>query len=516
MKKGFTLIELLAVIVVLAIIALIASPIIINIIDNAKKKVAIDSAYGYIEAVELQIGLDELEEEKNYSEKMIISDNPFLDSLKIKGKKPDSGMLTIDENNVIKKADLCIDDFYVLYENGEAVIKDGECDFSIEQSLAYKIMEDINEKNPNLNCSYENGAYSENCYFTGDRSKITTNKILYTGFIWNIVNIEPNGDLRLISEQPLTTISWGDSDNLDNSYVGRWLRAVFEEKIKDTSLYDSIKDITILSEEEYLKYNGTNSYLDTRTSMWLKDTTNGTVRIVSNTGGVMNANYNEAHGVRPVITISNDFVTGSGTYSDMYRIVTEKKENKKFKNGDFIKLSNDYTVRVIDNDSYKVILHGILSVNKDFKNYVYEGSNIENYLENTFAQEDVIKKYIDTEEHEFNIGKYELGGNFKTTSTEIYKGFIALPTIGELFSGSDLFIQIQNQNVVSYLPDLSNQNSNQWLLTPHLNGNYVIGYNGFEKVTNNNAYGIRPVFHLKNDIEIKSGDGSPLNPYILK
>ena len=230
MKKGFTLIELLAVIVVLAIIALIASPIILNIIESSKKKVAIDSAYGYIEAVELQIGLEELEEEKNYSEKMIISDNPFLDSLKIKGKKPDSGMLTIDENNVIKKADLCIDDFYVLYENGEAVIKDGKCDFSIEESLAYKIMEDINEKNPNLNCSYENGAYSENCYFTGDRSKITTNKILYTGFIWNIVNIEPNGDLRLISEQPLTTIFWGDSDNLDNSYVGRWLRAVFEEK----------------------------------------------------------------------------------------------------------------------------------------------------------------------------------------------------------------------------------------------------------------------------------------------
>ena len=37
-KKGFTLIELLAVIVILAIIALIATPIILGMIDSAKKQ----------------------------------------------------------------------------------------------------------------------------------------------------------------------------------------------------------------------------------------------------------------------------------------------------------------------------------------------------------------------------------------------------------------------------------------------------------------------------------------------
>ena len=51
-KKGFTLIELLAVIVILAIIALIATPIIMGIIDDAKKKAAENSAYGYIKSVE--------------------------------------------------------------------------------------------------------------------------------------------------------------------------------------------------------------------------------------------------------------------------------------------------------------------------------------------------------------------------------------------------------------------------------------------------------------------------------
>ena len=37
-KKGFTLIELLAVIVILAVIALIATPIILNIIEKIKTK----------------------------------------------------------------------------------------------------------------------------------------------------------------------------------------------------------------------------------------------------------------------------------------------------------------------------------------------------------------------------------------------------------------------------------------------------------------------------------------------
>ena len=52
-NKGFTLIELLAVIVILAIIALITVPVVINIINSAKKGAAEDSTYGIIEAARL-------------------------------------------------------------------------------------------------------------------------------------------------------------------------------------------------------------------------------------------------------------------------------------------------------------------------------------------------------------------------------------------------------------------------------------------------------------------------------
>ena len=51
-KKGFTLIELLAVIVVLAIIALIATPIVMSTIDKAQEGANKRSVEGYMKAYE--------------------------------------------------------------------------------------------------------------------------------------------------------------------------------------------------------------------------------------------------------------------------------------------------------------------------------------------------------------------------------------------------------------------------------------------------------------------------------
>ena len=55
MKNAFTLIELLAVIVILAIITLIATPIVINIIEDSKQSSVLRSAKFYLDAVEFSI-----------------------------------------------------------------------------------------------------------------------------------------------------------------------------------------------------------------------------------------------------------------------------------------------------------------------------------------------------------------------------------------------------------------------------------------------------------------------------
>ena len=58
-KKGFTLIELLAVIVILAIIALIATPIIIGIVERSRMNSFENSVYGIMEAYQLRIAGEE-------------------------------------------------------------------------------------------------------------------------------------------------------------------------------------------------------------------------------------------------------------------------------------------------------------------------------------------------------------------------------------------------------------------------------------------------------------------------
>lgn len=52
-QKGFTLIELLAVIVILAIIALIATPMVLKYIEQSRKGAAESDAYAAIKAAEL-------------------------------------------------------------------------------------------------------------------------------------------------------------------------------------------------------------------------------------------------------------------------------------------------------------------------------------------------------------------------------------------------------------------------------------------------------------------------------
>lgn len=93
-NKGFTLIELLAVIVVLAIIALIATPMVLNIIDDAKEGAARSSAYAYIHAVEIKIAADMVKTEAtgtttittpNYTK--VKGDQPEADNLKLEFEK---------------------------------------------------------------------------------------------------------------------------------------------------------------------------------------------------------------------------------------------------------------------------------------------------------------------------------------------------------------------------------------------------------------------------------------------
>jgi len=138
-KKGFTLIELLAVIVILAIIALIATPIILNMINDARKSAAVDSAYGYIEAIDYNNAMAQLNNKYN---KIASGDVTTINNdVKVKGTKPTSGTIDIDVSGRVIEADLCIDGFNIVYQNEKAKATDStKCDNNInKEPIVYKV-----------------------------------------------------------------------------------------------------------------------------------------------------------------------------------------------------------------------------------------------------------------------------------------------------------------------------------------------------------------------------------------
>ena len=90
-KKGFTLTELLAVIIILAVIALIATPIVLNVIDSARKSANKDSAYGLLDSSKLYYMESLLDESKSLNGNLI-------DKINVSGRKPDSGTVYINNS----------------------------------------------------------------------------------------------------------------------------------------------------------------------------------------------------------------------------------------------------------------------------------------------------------------------------------------------------------------------------------------------------------------------------------
>ena len=124
-KNAFTLIELLAVIVVLAIIALIATPIVMNTIKNAKKGAAERTADNYIKQVETAVAEAKLENKSVPNGTYDIDGNGNLTGaglpdgkleINMSGNKPTSGTVTIKNGGVSQnETTMVVGDYDVKY-----------------------------------------------------------------------------------------------------------------------------------------------------------------------------------------------------------------------------------------------------------------------------------------------------------------------------------------------------------------------------------------------------------------
>ena len=95
--KGFTLIELLAVILILGIIALIAIPVVNNIIKESKRGAFETTANNVVSAIEDACQLEVLRDSA-ITTTYTFTDGVVSPSLNIKGKLPTAGVVTVDSN----------------------------------------------------------------------------------------------------------------------------------------------------------------------------------------------------------------------------------------------------------------------------------------------------------------------------------------------------------------------------------------------------------------------------------
>lgn len=123
-NKGFTLIELLAVLVILAIIALITTPIILGVIEDSRQKGAEDKAWGVIDAIKLAYTEDQTGNNPSYTVGSTItfggSNDPAVGSATVKasGQMPSAGTASIAEDGTITVTGLKFDQ-YTCSNNGD-------------------------------------------------------------------------------------------------------------------------------------------------------------------------------------------------------------------------------------------------------------------------------------------------------------------------------------------------------------------------------------------------------------
>ena len=110
-NRGFTLVELLAVIVILAIIALIAVPIFLGMINNSKKSSDKESVNLYTDTVEKAIQKKQMADPNFQPDKCEIQSDGNLEcfsgttslgtvKVTMKGTKPTAGTILIDEEDI--------------------------------------------------------------------------------------------------------------------------------------------------------------------------------------------------------------------------------------------------------------------------------------------------------------------------------------------------------------------------------------------------------------------------------
>ena len=232
MKKGFTLIELLAVIVILAVISLIATPMILEVIETSKESSAKVSAYGYIDAVETQVAINELDANKTNIEDGVyeVEDLKNTYGLVVKGELPTSNSWVKIEKGQVVDYSLKIGEYVVNYsESGVTITKGGKITTKpdgLTKSGATKV--EASETDTHRGIVYLDPTNLSNVCNAENSISTTETK---TGCMkWYIFNDDGNNYVMILDHNTTARIKWNDS-NSNVAYESSNLKAVVDDLV---------------------------------------------------------------------------------------------------------------------------------------------------------------------------------------------------------------------------------------------------------------------------------------------
>ncbi len=234
-QKGFTLIELLAVIVVLAVIALIATPLVMNAIEDARKG-ALERSYDYIEDSASNYVY------ANYNE-LNIPD--YVDYYLPVQELTDNGYLknATEEMNqeyvIVKKSD---DDmtFYYTGRDQNPYETNGTLKENIESDTSHIV------KNVVINGVTVNKVIGTKA----EKNTTMKNYVWYSGNLWQVLETTDEY-VKMVLAHSITSIPYGETSDWNASWVRKWLNEMDSSSTYDGIFYHGLSRTDLLLDGQF-------------------------------------------------------------------------------------------------------------------------------------------------------------------------------------------------------------------------------------------------------------------------
>lgn len=387
-----------------------------------------------------------------------------------------------------------------------------------------------------------------NYTYTGDA---IDNFVLFSGMLFRIVNIDNEDNIKLITDNQISNVSYGSGD-YKNSNIYTWLNEYFYNHINEKSkrymkevtwCYDYQENpgvidtcdnnvkakVGLLSVSEYEKAKSAgSSYLMKKLKFYMinkKNESSVWINDISYGNGYNNMSTSDILGVRPVVVLDKSiFLTGgNGTIEEPFKLqdYTYGKENNKLNTrliGEYVHFSGyDFRISEIDNDGNikltsadlltRDTTSGFVTISykesDKLKPDVDEEGNLYNKLNNealNYLTDDLIIT------HKYEIPFYISDAKYNEYKKTTIKSKISLPASYEMFSSVNNYA---NNNIIYWLSDYTEDG-----LVGIVNTSNGIAFNLNYKTFPKN--GIKPVVYLKNNTYIVSGKGTVSEPYFVR